>query len=180
MHTYDESRLVVELASLPLAAQSGFAQACAWRALAHTSGTLSISASQMCASALDLAAGSLAAGPEDMAISRLLADFDVHAELDEDGMAATAYVLRHLHTFDPQEAAYAARRSYEARDRTAQQLLRIEEFTKETEAKLLSHPHVQTELGEQARDLGELIAQAVSPMEVVTRAKSGDQSGPPA
>src|ERR1019366_3930030 len=80
-----------------------------------------------------------------------------HAVLD-DALAAAAYALRTAATFDPQEAAWAAKRLYEAVDACAQRSPSIRKFTSDVELALLQDPRVQRELQRQERDLAELEA----------------------
>ncbi|WP_054007641.1 hypothetical protein [Cypionkella psychrotolerans] len=74
------------------------------------------------------------------------------AALCEDAIVATIYALQCFLDPTPQEAAWAARRSYEATDKLA-----IEAFgfpdSKDAETRLLSHPLIQQERARQAADL---------------------------
>jgi uncharacterized protein YjaG (DUF416 family) len=70
----------------------------------------------------------------------------------DDAASATAYTLRALDSGEPQEAAWAARRAYEAADHYVIHRLRIEE-----ESDVLAHAIVQAELSRQRRDLEELL-----------------------
>jgi len=69
----------------------------------------------------------------------------------DDAASAMAYTLRALKNGEPQEAAWAARRAYEATDHHVTHRLRIE-----GELSVLTHPIVQAELARQRRDLDEL------------------------
>ncbi len=69
----------------------------------------------------------------------------------EDAASAVAYTLRALESREPQEAAWAARRAYEAADHYVTHRIGIE-----GELQVLAHPIVQAELARQRRDLDEL------------------------
>jgi uncharacterized protein YjaG (DUF416 family) len=76
----------------------------------------------------------------------------------EDAAAALAYALRSRQSGETQEAAWAARRAYEALDHLviAQEGIDINEAG--AEKRVLSHPLVQAELSRQQHDLRELAA----------------------
>lgn len=75
----------------------------------------------------------------------------LHAYAD-DAIASLAYSIRCLAADSAQEAAWAARRAYEAADQAAIILIG-EDFGPGLEEKILAHPIVARELGRQARDL---------------------------
>lgn len=75
----------------------------------------------------------------------------------EDAAAAVAYALRARQTGDPQEAAWAGRRVYEAIDRYVNSKTSGLVADPDDELAILSHPLVQAELGRQRRDLHELL-----------------------
>ena len=81
----------------------------------------------------------------------------------EDAASAVAYTLRALDSGAPQEAAWSARRAYEAVDHHVMHRLGIAD-----DERVLSHPLVQAELARQQRDLGELRA-ATQELEVIDR-----------
>ena len=70
----------------------------------------------------------------------------------DDAASAIAYTLRALDSGESQEAAWAARRAYEAADHHVVHRLGIE-----GELQILAHPIVQTEFCRQRRDLEELL-----------------------
>lgn len=74
----------------------------------------------------------------------------------EDAAAAIAYALRARMTDDPQEAAWAARRVYEAADQFATASGELATRGVQSERAVLTQPVVQAELRRQARDLDEL------------------------
>ncbi len=73
----------------------------------------------------------------------------------DDAASAVAYTLRTLESGEPQEAAWAARRAYEALDHHVMHRLGIE-----GEDQILRHPLVQAELSRQRRDLDALLGVA--------------------
>ena len=76
----------------------------------------------------------------------------------EDAAAAVAYALRCRQNGQSQEAAWAARRAYEALDHFVIGREGIDTNRAGAEEQVLSHPLVQAELLRQRRDLRELLA----------------------
>ena len=74
----------------------------------------------------------------------------------EDAAAALAYALRCWRTDDPQEAAWAARRAFEAVDQFVIRRERINLNDPNQAGRVASHQIVQAELARQKRDLDEL------------------------
>jgi uncharacterized protein YjaG (DUF416 family) len=74
----------------------------------------------------------------------------------EDAGAAVAYALRTRITGASQEAAWAARRAYEAMDHSVISREGVEANSAGEEARVLAHPLVQAELARQQRDLEDL------------------------
>jgi len=165
MHGYDEAVLVAELATMPAGHQLAFAAAVATRQLE----SYEWYARRFCPGAI--------ARPREIAMmlwsepsnerhdwAECLAEvlglmpeesneWTVFHSLAEDALASLAYAVRALLTADPQEAAWAARRGYEAVDQAAIRLMGIHPGTQEAEQAILEHPLVQQELGRQRRDL---------------------------
>ncbi|WP_438023102.1 DUF416 family protein [Sorangium sp. So ce233] len=75
----------------------------------------------------------------------------------EDAGAALAYALQCLQSGESQEAAWAARRAYEALDHYVIAHENVDMKAPGAETKVLSHPLVQAELGRQRRDIRELL-----------------------
>jgi hypothetical protein len=73
--------------------------------------------------------------------------------LAEDALACMAYALRCLLTDDPQQAAWALGREYDATDQAAIGLLGVVPKNAKQEAKVLSHPLVQRALNRQYQDM---------------------------
>ena len=74
----------------------------------------------------------------------------------EDAGAALAYALRTLAGGKSEDAAWAARRSYEAVDHYLTHHLGLDSSGPGGEEQLMRHPLMQAELSRQRRDLGEL------------------------
>lgn len=73
--------------------------------------------------------------------------------LADDALASLAYASECLRNSDAQEAAWAARRAYEAADQAAIRILDIQPGTPDAERTILAHPVVQRELERQERDI---------------------------
>lgn len=89
----------------------------------------------------------------------------------EDAGAAVAYALRCRQSGSGQEAAWSARRSYEALDHFVIHIEKIDTSALGAEARILAHPHVQTELAHQWRDLQDL-SNAADPRDAVVRLRA--------
>jgi uncharacterized protein YjaG (DUF416 family) len=76
----------------------------------------------------------------------------------DDAASAVAYALRTIKSGEAQEAAWAARRAYEAVDHFVMHRLGIED-----EEAIMRHPMMQAELTRQRRDLDDLTAGGDSP-----------------
>ena len=74
----------------------------------------------------------------------------------EDAAAALAYALRTRKNGAAQEAAWAARRAYEAMDHFVTHNHEIDANATDSENKILAHPLIQTELARQDQDLKDL------------------------
>ena len=171
MALFDEADLKERLGALPDLARVEFAAACAsrmsrpWRDARQT---LGLAESDRLSEAVGSLRRYVRGGPtSDWSglASELVSEIPdedemttaSHAVLD-DALAATAYALRTAATFDPKEAAWAAKRLYEAVDSCAQRSLSVRGFTPDVERALLQDPRVQRELQGQGRDLAELEA----------------------
>jgi uncharacterized protein YjaG (DUF416 family) len=78
--------------------------------------------------------------------------------LAEDAIAAVTYAFRCWQTGQSQEAAWAARRVYEALDHFVIDQEQVNTNMIGAEDRVLSHPLIQAELSRQQRDLKELLA----------------------
>lgn len=82
----------------------------------------------------------------------------------DDAASAAAYVLRALETGDAREAAWAARRSYEAADHYVMYRVGVE-----GEEQVLIHPIVQGELARQHRDIEALLSADDNDRDLIVR-----------
>ena len=93
----------------------------------------------------------------------------------DDAASAIAYTLRALENGEPQDAAWAARRAYEAADHHVIYRLGIE-----GEAQVLAHPIVQAEFSRQRRDLEELLRARQDSAELFIRLRDRARTEAPA
>src|SRR6266404_7487471 len=101
------------------------------------------------------------------------------AAYSEDALASAAYALRAFLTCDPQEAAWAARRVYEALDHLIVNDKGIELNRPGTEQDILRDDRIQAELERQHRDLEELhYGAAQNPASLARRFKARGESEP--
>ena len=169
MATFDETALARRLEGLPHLARVAFATACAARMripYRQALGQFSVDRPDVLDDALShLWAYSLSGAQVDWTawseslIEQIPPEDDMAnsaCQVMDDALAAAAYAARTARGGDPAEAAYSARRLYDAVDAYAQRSLAFTEFTPEIERALSDHPVVQQELGRQARDLAEL------------------------
>jgi uncharacterized protein YjaG (DUF416 family) len=89
----------------------------------------------------------------------------------EDAAAALCYAFRTRQSGDPQEAAWAARRLYEALDNFVINREQIDDNSPGMEARVLGDPLVQSELERQRRDLEELLAGTKAEKAVIHRVR---------
>jgi len=81
--------------------------------------------------------------------------------LADDALSSLAYAIRCLLTPEPQEAAWAARRAYEAADQAAILVLGVHLGSPNAEAAIKAHSFVQRELARQQTDISLLRADSV-------------------
>lgn len=169
---YDEADIVQKLRQLPVRLRALFALLCALRVLPsyarfHSrTGRGDPLALQALSERLwqDLTGNTMAASELQLAVDSALRL--VPAEDDgwdeetqpyaEDAAAALAYALRARLNGDPQEAAWSARRVYEAADHFALANSGESSSRPVDEVAALSHAGVQSELARQQRDLRDL------------------------
>jgi uncharacterized protein YjaG (DUF416 family) len=174
MKTFDELLLVQRLAALRVVDCTAFALSAASRQIQNyklyakrVNLTTNLSLENIAESVWD---NILGGGPPksqcDTFLSEMMAfaaeeseELCVWGALADDAIASLCYTVRHLLNGDPQEAAWAARRSYNAADQAATKLLDID-LVPESEKQILSHPTVQRELSRQERDIGLLKGQS--------------------
>jgi hypothetical protein len=177
MHKFDEAELLGRLGGLPALARVAFAAACAERLyptyaryIAHAGSADSGALRGMLDTAWSSAAGLSQPGGEELAhLIDTGMDLIPNSEEDrpapelpvaEDFGAAACYALRCLQNGDPQEAAWAARRAYEAMDFVVLRTTGIDVNAPGAEERILANPLIQTELGYQRDDLLALEADA--------------------
>lgn len=181
MLTFQESILKEELGSLPRQSRVAFAASCAqrlmntYRAFAERSGQCWTKLE----GALDYVWASILNQPNDKEAKRMLEEVMTLMPDEEepgwtplltyasDAVSAVAYSLRCLISDDAQEAAWAARRVYEALDHlvTYQKDIAIGESN--ANRNVLCDPAIQAELLRQRRDMDELRAAGTLSPEVV-------------
>jgi uncharacterized protein YjaG (DUF416 family) len=170
MEVFDEKKLVRELDQLPIWLRVAFATACAERLLPQfvAYGHQARISGEELAQILEAVWASAEAGEVRVpnlkeTIERWLKLLPSEDEAAEAGVpfamdagAAAVYALRALSEGSSQEAAWAARRAYDAVDRFAQDSLDIDLERQDAEQQLLSFPAVQRELARQRRALDAL------------------------
>lgn len=88
-------------------------------------------------------------------------DWVIGHALADDALSSLAYAIRCLLTPKPLEAAWAARRAYEAADQAAIRVLAVQPGLPNTEEAIKSHGFVQRELARQRSDLSLLRSDSV-------------------
>ena len=158
MHFFDAPGLQQKLELLAHEQQVRFALACADRLSAFVASPES--ASTEAALAVRLLARDYLLGKPLVhdSLRALAVRLEGSPALDQDEMAASAYLLECLRQGGAQAAVWVAQRAYETRDSAAQQALDFSAYTPETETAILSHPLVQEELAAQLLDLERLSA----------------------
>lgn len=171
MITYDETRLIQELATLPPRLRLAFATAAATRQLPcydrYAPPRLLQAqldpASLVTALWQKIRAGDLAPDTWQATLDKLMAVLEQETRdwrpfdfLAEDTLVTVAYAIRCLLDPNPQEAAWAARVVYEAADQAAIRLHGEAPSTAAAEAQILAHPFIQRTLGLLHEDLASL------------------------
>lgn len=164
---YDESRLVSRLKNVSFARAVIFATCCATRLLpAYESFAEVVAAAkpELLRETINFLWNELLNAEKPLANVQTYLDAlidnipdDDDMQLDtayaEDAISSVAYVLRLLVTRDVQEAAYAARRSYEAAFEFSERDLNLDSSSHNSVQKINQHAVVQAELQRQERDL---------------------------
>lgn len=176
MYSFDENALVGELRGLRSQARIAFAAAAATRQLGSYERLARALKSGNEQRPREIAAqlwADLQAAPVDRdtwsalldEVMSLLPeesdDWVIGHALVDDALSSLAYAIRCLLTPEPQEAAWAARRAYEAADQAAIRLLGVQPGLPNTETVIKSHSFVQRELARQQNDLFMLRADSV-------------------
>lgn len=164
---FDESLIIKRLSLLPAVSKATFSLCCATRQLAaweEYSGRFCPDVRYVAIEIVEKLCASLASNVVPIDWNVLLneimallpeevdhwAPFHVYAD---DAVASIAYTIRCLKDSSDQEAAWSARRAYEASDQAAIRDLDIQTGHAESESRILSHFIVQRELARQERDL---------------------------
>ena len=165
MKRFDETALLQRLERLPRALRVAFAAACAQRMLPAYNAFSAVNG-QGSPDEVDQAMGRVWSGLFDPGVPEVERDIARVMELipredadewlpeqpyAEDATAALVYALRTAKSGEAQEAAWAARRVYEALDHHVMNRLGIE-----GEEEVLDHPLIQAEFVRQDRDLAML------------------------
>jgi hypothetical protein len=95
------------------------------------------------------------------------ADAPFSLAIADDAVASLVYAINCYETMEPQEGAYAARRSYDAADQAVIRILNAQPGNPQSEQKIRSHPVVTREIERQRVDLVSLTAGRAT--EVMTR-----------
>lgn len=176
MHSFDENALVGELGALSSQARIAFAAAAATRQLsnyerlARESDSGSEQRPREIAAQLwtDLQTAEIDRAVWSARLDEVMSllpeesdDWVIGHALADDALSSLAYAIRCLLTPEPQEAAWAARRAYEAADQAAIRALGVQPGLSNTEAVIKSHGFVQRELARQRNDLSLLRADSI-------------------
>jgi uncharacterized protein YjaG (DUF416 family) len=168
---FDDAELIARLAKLPNKLRVAFAAACAQRQLPNYEMFSKKSGSgnpQIFEEALDSVWEDLQGRPvSDVELASTLEkclsliegekdDPDEDAAYADDAAASVAYAIRARLTGAPQEAAWAAKRAYEAIDHMVMNQFPTGLIGRDLERDVVSHPLVQTELRRQQADLRDL------------------------
>lgn len=176
MYSFDEDALLSELDPLPSQAWVAFAAAIATRQL-RSYERLAIGLQEETAQCprevvgqlwVDLRAATVDRDAWSQRLDEVMGllpeesgDWRIDHALADDALSSLAYAIRCLLTPKPQEAAWAARRAYEAADQAAIRLLRAQPGLPRSEEAIKSHEFVQRELQRQRNDLSLLRAGSV-------------------
>lgn len=169
---FDEPKLVRFLAQLPTEARVAFAALCAERQLANherfssrsRSGDTGVLREALVSIWEDLQGRKIGADELGSTLDRCMnqlpneEDGSEEAAYAEDATAAVAYTIRARLTGEPQEAAGAARRAYDAVDHFVTARLNPSIVEHDLEGGIAAHPLVQAELQRQQADLRDLQA----------------------
>ena len=187
MYSFDENALIGELGALSSRARIAFAAAAATRQLGNYERLARESESgneqrpreivaqmwtDLRAEVIDRAAWSERLDEVMSLLPEENDDWVIDHALADDALSSLAYAIRCLVTTEPQEAAWAARRAYEAADQAAIRILGVQPGLPNTEAAIKSHGFVQRELARQRNDLSLLRVDSVD--EVQQQAFAGE------
>ena len=155
MELFDETVLISRLEALAPNARTAFALACARRLQpflhsdSQTEALVRESLALLEASVLDNALSQ-------EGLREVLVRVEDSPELDADPVASTCFALRAWVHGASREAAWAARRAYDARDQMVWEELGLQFSDPGAEERVLAHPLIQHELRTQREDLNAL------------------------
>jgi uncharacterized protein YjaG (DUF416 family) len=170
---FDEPNLIVRLAKLPNELRVAFAALCAERQLpnyARFSARSGLGDPSVLKEALvsiweDVQGRPVSNARLEAILERCMAlipngdeDTEEETAYADDAAAAVAYTIRARLAGDPQEAAWAARRAYEAVDHFIVSQLNSTIVERDQEGNIASHPLAQAELMRQQDDLKDLLS----------------------
>lgn len=168
MYSFDETALARELGTLPTRARIAFAAAAATRQLgsyerlarewgaenAQRPREIAVQLwTDLHAAAVDRAAWSARLDEIMGLLPEERDDWVIGHALADDALSSLAYAIRCVLTLESQEAAWAARRAYEAADQAAIRDVGVQAGLPHTEVAIRSHGFVQRELARQRNDL---------------------------
>lgn len=170
---YNEGSVIEELEQLPLQLRVAFAATCVERLLPayeeyskRLEGTVSRELNSILERLwADLGGQVMTPAEIENAIENCMSaiqslnssDWVEGQEAADDAVAALCYALRCRKTGDPQEAAWAARRLYEALDNFIINHDHLDIDQPGIESRVVAHPLIQAELARQRRDVEELL-----------------------
>ena len=157
MYRYDSAELKRRLGELPATARVAFALACAERLTAYSRHSSDSVEYELAKAARELGRRYVAgAAIADDELDALTSRLESSPDIDDDDMAACAFVLECMSTGEVQPAVWAAERALDARERAAERRMVIKVYTPEIDAALLADPDTQAELARQQADLDAL------------------------
>ncbi len=157
VYRYDPEELKRRLAELPARARVAFALACAERLSVYSRHSSGSAEYELARAARELGRRYVAgAAIADDELRALTSRLESSPDIDDDDLAACAFVLECMRGGEVQPAVRAAERALDARERAAEKRMVISVYTPEIDAALLADPDTQAELAQQHADLDAL------------------------
>jgi hypothetical protein len=173
MELFDETMLISRLDALAPRERAAFALACARRLEPSLrSDTQTEDLVRACLALLE--ASVLDDDLPRVGSSEALARLENSPDLDTDPVASTCFALRTLLHGASQDAAWAARRAYDARDQLVWDELGLQFSDPGAEERVLAHPLMQQELRAQREDLNALSAGRIREVVLANRTARDD------
>jgi hypothetical protein len=173
MELFDETVLISRLDALTPKERTAFALACARRLqpfLRSDSQTQTLVRESLAL----LETSVLEGAPPPEGLLEVLARVEDSPELDADPVASTCFALRAWVHGASREAAWAAKRAYDARDQVVWEELGLQFSDPGAEERVLAHPLIQYELRTQREDLNALSAGRIREVVLANRTGRGD------